>query len=110
MSQLQSQLLILGRITVLEKVASFILEMASRMSHDDGNSVALPVSRHDIADYLAVFVETVSRSLTDLQQRGIIKLSETRVLRIVERDVLETCDHHEFAARPKRELMELPGN
>ena len=110
MSQLQSQLLILGRITVLEKVASFILEMASRMSHDDGNSVALPVSRHDIADYLAVFVETVSRSLTDLQQRGIIKLSGTRVLRIVERDVLETCDHHEFAARPKRELMELPGN
>jgi CRP/FNR family nitrogen fixation transcriptional regulator len=54
------------------------------MSPDDGNSVALPVSRYDIADYLAVSVETVSRSLTELQQRGIIKLSGTRMLRIVE--------------------------
>jgi CRP/FNR family nitrogen fixation transcriptional regulator len=34
--------------------------------------VELPVSRYDIADYLAVFVETVCRSITDLQQRGVI--------------------------------------
>jgi CRP/FNR family nitrogen fixation transcriptional regulator len=53
----------------------------------------LPVSRYDIADYLAVSVETVSRSLTDLKQRGVIKLSGTRVLRIVNREALEDTEH-----------------
>jgi CRP/FNR family nitrogen fixation transcriptional regulator len=101
MSRLQAQLLILGRITALEKVASFILEMDSRMPHDCRGRIALPVSRYDIADYLAVSVETVSRSLTDLQQRGIIKLSGTRTLRIVERGVLESCDRQDYAARLK---------
>jgi CRP/FNR family nitrogen fixation transcriptional regulator len=101
MSRLQAQLLTLGRITALEKVASFILEMDSRMPHDCRDRITLPVSRYDIADYLAVSVETVSRSLTDLQQRGIIKLSGTRTLRIVERDVLESCDRHDCAARLK---------
>jgi hypothetical protein len=74
---LQAQLLIIGRITALEKVGSFILEKAARLSQGRGNSVALPVSRYDIADYLAVSVETVSRSLTDLRHRGVIEFSGT---------------------------------
>jgi CRP/FNR family nitrogen fixation transcriptional regulator len=58
--------------------------------HDnDNNRVALPVSRYDIADYLAVSVETVSRSLSDLKQRGTIKLSGTRTVRIIDRGALE---------------------
>jgi CRP/FNR family transcriptional regulator, nitrogen fixation regulation protein len=51
--------------------------------------VALPVSRYDIADYLAVSVETVSRSLTDLKQRGVIRFSGTRTLKIVDPEALE---------------------
>jgi CRP/FNR family nitrogen fixation transcriptional regulator len=94
----QSQLLILGRITALEKVGSFILEMVSRLSAGNGNSVALPMSRYDIADYLAVSVETVSRSLTDLKQRGVIKLAGTRIVRIVNRDALEDGDRSRLAA------------
>ena len=89
LSRMQSQLLIVGRITALEKVGSFILEMAARMSQGRGDSVALPVSRYDIADYLAVSVETVSRSLTDLKHRGVIQLSGTRAVKIVDRDALE---------------------
>jgi CRP/FNR family nitrogen fixation transcriptional regulator len=89
LSRLQSQLLIIGRITALEKVGGFILEMAARLSQGRGDSVALPVSRYDIADYLAVSVETVSRSLTDLKHRGVIKLSGTRTVKIVDRDALE---------------------
>jgi len=54
MSRLEAQLLVLGRITALEKVGSFILEMAARLSHGRGDSVALPVARYDIAYYLAV--------------------------------------------------------
>jgi CRP/FNR family nitrogen fixation transcriptional regulator len=89
LSRLQSQLMILGRITALEKVGSFILEMARRLSDGRGDSVVLPVSRYDIADYLAVSVETVSRSLTDLKHRGVISLSGTRKVKIVDRDALE---------------------
>src|SRR5258707_9236586 len=94
----QAKLLILGRITALEKVGSFILEMASRLSPERGNSVPLPMSRYDIADYLAVSVETVSRSLTDLKQRGVIKLSGTRIVRIVNRDALEDGNRSRLAA------------
>jgi CRP/FNR family nitrogen fixation transcriptional regulator len=89
LSRMQTQLLILGRITALEKVGSFILEMAARLSNGDSERVALPVSRYDIADYLGVSVETVSRALSDLKQRGVIKLLGTRTVSIVHRDVLE---------------------
>jgi CRP/FNR family nitrogen fixation transcriptional regulator len=89
LSRLQTQLLILGRITALEKVGSFILEMAERLSAGKGNSVALPMSRYDIADYLAVSVETVSRSLTNLKHRGVIKMAGARTVRIVDRNALE---------------------
>jgi len=98
LSRVQAQLLILGRITALEKVGSFILEMVSRLSAGNGNSVALPMSRYDIADYLAVSVETVSRSLTDLKQRGVIKLAGTRTVRIVNRNALEDGERSGLAA------------
>ena len=89
LSRLQSQLLIVGRITALEKVGSFILEMAARLSRAGSQRVALPMSRYDIADYLAVSVETVSRSLTDLKHRGVIRLSGTRTVEIMDRHALE---------------------
>jgi CRP/FNR family nitrogen fixation transcriptional regulator len=88
-SRLQTQLLTLGRITAQEKVGSFILELAARLSGEGADKVVLPISRYDIADYLAVSVETVSRSLTDLKNRGVIKLSGPRLLNIVDRDALE---------------------
>jgi len=89
LSRMQAQLLILGRITALEKVGSFLLEMSARLSNGDTERVALPISRYDIADYLGVSVETVSRALSDLKQRGAIKLLSTRTVSIVHRDVLE---------------------
>jgi CRP/FNR family transcriptional regulator, nitrogen fixation regulation protein len=98
LSRLQAQLLIIGRVTALEKVASFILEMTTRLPAQHGDSVVLPMSRHDIADYLAVSVETVSRALTDLKQRGAINLSGTRIVRIVDRDALEERDRSAHAA------------
>ena len=89
LSRMQTQLLILGRITALEKVGSFLLEMSARLSNGDTERIALPISRYDIADYLGVSVETVSRALSHLKQRGAIKLLSTRTVSIVHRDVLE---------------------
>jgi CRP/FNR family nitrogen fixation transcriptional regulator len=93
LSRLQEQLMILGRITAQEKVGSFILAMADRLSNGHSDRVTLPISRYDIADYLAVSVETVSRALSELKQRGLIRFTGTRVIQIIDRDALEDGEH-----------------
>ena len=80
-SRSQARLLILGRVSAREKVHAFLDEMAHRSF--DGNAVVLPMSRYDIADYLAISVETVSRALTDLRRRGTIRAAATRRIQIL---------------------------
>jgi CRP-like cAMP-binding protein len=66
LSRSRDQLVILGGITAIDKVGSFLLSLAGRASETKGQ-VELPVSRYDIADYLAVSVmerQTVSTALT----------------------------------------------
>lgn len=87
-SRLQSRILILGRTTALEKVSSFLLEMSERSADGTGEALVLPMSRYDIADYLALSAETVSRALTDLKHRGAISLTGTHRVRIVDRNAL----------------------
>ncbi len=89
MSRLQSRILILGRTTAVEKVGAFLVEMAERLPDGTAQAVALPMSRYDIADYLALSVETVSRALTDLKHSGAITLAKTRRVRINVRAALE---------------------
>ena len=59
-----------------ERVASFLLEMAERASA--GNIVELPMSRQDIADYLGLTIETVSRTLTCLETAAAIEVPTSR--------------------------------
>jgi hypothetical protein len=82
-------MLILGRATALEKVCSFLLEMADRFRARSDGAVTLPMSRYDIADYLAMAVETVSRALTNLRRMDVIHLEGVRRVRICNRDALE---------------------
>src|SRR5713101_904918 len=89
LSRLQAQLMILGRITATDKVGSFLLKMAERLSDQPVDHLYLPISRYDIADYLGLSVETVSRSLTSLKHRGVIALSGPRSVRIIDRNALE---------------------
>ena len=63
--------------------------MADRLSNGHSDRVTLPISRYDIADYLAVSVETVSRALSELKQRGLIRFTGTRVIQIIDREALE---------------------
>ena len=84
----QDQLQIVGGISAIEKVGSFLLWLDGRGSEKRGQ-VELPMSRYDIADYLAVSVETVCRSFTDLQHRGVIALAGKRTVNILNRDGLE---------------------
>ena len=73
--RLQDHILLLIK-TAQERVASFLLEMASRTPA--GNSVELPMSRQDIADYLGLTIETVSRTLTHLANTAAIELPSSR--------------------------------
>jgi CRP/FNR family transcriptional regulator, nitrogen fixation regulation protein len=56
-----------------ERVASFLLEMAERAS--ENNTIELPMSRQDIADYLGLTIETVCRTLTSLETASAIEVS-----------------------------------
>jgi DNA-binding transcriptional regulator YhcF (GntR family) len=73
--------------------------MADRLSNGRSDRVTLPISRYDIADYLAVSVETVSRALSELKQRGLIRFAGTRVIQIIDREALEDGEHDDMPAR-----------
>jgi CRP/FNR family nitrogen fixation transcriptional regulator len=67
----ENHLLLLGRKTALERVAAFLLEMHGRLPKE--GVMALPMTRRDIADYLGLSLETVSRALSKLQRKGYVK-------------------------------------
>jgi CRP/FNR family nitrogen fixation transcriptional regulator len=68
-------MLLLGRKTARERLASFLIELADRATP---GQVALPMTRVDIADYLGLTVETVSRNMTQLSVDGVISVSRSR--------------------------------
>lgn len=74
LSLAQDQMLLLGRRTAEEKIAAFLLNMQARYARIGSLSVtvALPMSRQDIADYLGLTVETVSRTLTRLAREKVV--------------------------------------
>jgi CRP-like cAMP-binding protein len=63
--------------------------MAQRSFDRNQQAVVLPMSRYDIADYLAISVETVSRALTELKRRGLIRFVGTRQIQLLDRAPLE---------------------
>jgi CRP/FNR family transcriptional regulator, nitrogen fixation regulation protein len=75
LQRMQSHVMLLVQ-TARERVVSFLLEMAKRTPI--GNAVELPMSRQDIADYLGLTIETVSRTLTSLESAAAIELPSSR--------------------------------
>jgi CRP/FNR family nitrogen fixation transcriptional regulator len=80
--RLQARILILGRTTAPEKVRAFLVEMGQRSREGGAEAVVLQMSRYDIADYLALSVETVSRALTRLKVLGAIVVADKHHLTI----------------------------
>ena len=89
-------MLLLGRKSASEKLASFLLEMAERLvepgckvSFDyPQRTLTLPFSRQQIADVLGLTIETVSRQFTRLKAEGIVDLPSRREVSILDRDAL----------------------
>ena len=83
----ENHMLLLGRKTSLERVAAFLLEMDTRLNA--AGVMALPMSRRDIADYLGLTLETVSRALSCLHEKGILGFVGQTQRQIVLLDRLE---------------------
>lgn len=86
LQRVQEHVLLLGRKSAREKVAGFLMSLAQ---HPDGDGVRLPMGRQDMADYLGLTIETVSRMLTQLQGEAIVEFPELRRFRVTRWDALE---------------------
>jgi len=77
----QDHLLLLGRKNALERLAAFLLEMDDRTGSKHVLDLAMP--RHDIADYLGLTLETVSRMFAELKELGTLKLESARRVHLI---------------------------
>ena len=86
--------LLLGQQTAHERLATFLLSISSRFKHRgfSPNSFMLPMSRHDIACYLGIAVETVSRLFKSFQQQGVLQINRKQV------DILDMDQLREMVA------------
>jgi CRP-like cAMP-binding protein len=86
LSAAQTQMLVLGRKTAVERLATFLLTMSARTGAAD--RVSLPMTRHDIADHLGLTIETVSRSFSQLKSQGVIQLKANSEVVLKSRNAL----------------------
>jgi CRP-like cAMP-binding protein len=89
----EQHMLLLGRKTATERVASFLLEMQQRMN--GSVSINLPMTRRDIGDYLGLALETVSRALSQLKGEGTVELPDARHIRVQRRSKLQNLADEE---------------
>jgi len=83
----QTRMLLLGRMTASERVASFLIELAER--RDVHRALDLPMTRSDIADYLGLTTETVCRVLCGFKRDHVIAIPSPQRIELCDRDALE---------------------
>jgi len=86
----EDHMLLLGRKTAMERVATFLLEMDRRLAK--AGMMALPMCRRDIGDYLGLTLETVSRALSQLNDQGVLMFSSARQIVLRNRERLADMD------------------
>jgi CRP/FNR family transcriptional regulator, nitrogen fixation regulation protein len=96
LTRAQEHLLVLGRQNAMERIAVFLADMAERQGGAD--QIVLPMPRADIGDYLGLTIETVSRVLTKLRVKGIIRLIGMRRIEICRPAALIGVSECQFAA------------
>ena len=75
LSLARDHMMLLGRLSAEEKIAAFVWRMRQRWARVEGHAklnVPLPMSRQDIADYLGLTLETVSRAFSQLKRDGVL--------------------------------------
>jgi len=86
LSAAHGRMAVLGRMNAMERIASFLLDLADR---GEDSRVELPMTRTDIADYLGLTMETVSRAFSRLKSEGVIAQHNVREIAIADRGALE---------------------
>ena len=86
----QDQMLLLGRKTARERIATFLLALSERAKRQgrSGERVSLPMSRGDIGDYLGLTMETVSLTFTRFKNDGKVELTGARQVTLRDRQAL----------------------
>ena len=85
------QALLLGRKSAMERTATFLIFLESRFAQPDSVYADIKMSRCDIADYLGLTLETVSRMMNRLKKLGIIDLPQPNQFRVLNRQRLLAC-------------------
>lgn len=81
-ASMQSHLVLLGRLSANQKMASFLSDLLERQDSDD--MIHLPMQRSDIADYLGITFETVSRVLRVLRDKGIVRVTSVDRIEVLD--------------------------
>jgi len=91
LAETRDQMLSLGRKSAAEKLATFLLGISRRNSISGklDDLIDIPMKRCDIADFLGLTVETVSRNFTKLKRMGIISMASSSVIKIEQKQMLE---------------------
>lgn len=87
LAQAQAHSLLLARRGAAEKVAVFLLDWQTRSNNED--VIHLAMTRQEIADYLALTIETVSRSLSQFERDGLVAMPNARELHLMNTEALE---------------------
>ncbi len=90
LDHVHDQMVLLGRSSAQERVASFLVEMADRSVNR--NEFDLPMSRQDIADYLGLTIETISRTFSSFERKAVIELPSSRKVRLKNRAALRNLN------------------
>ena len=88
MTRAQEHALVLGRRSAMERVGAFLNEAAQQSA--DKRTISLAMTRQDIGDYLGLTIETVSRTLSQMEREGVIAIPSIRQIRV--RDLSRLAD------------------
>jgi CRP/FNR family transcriptional regulator len=91
----QDRIGVLGKMNANERVAKFILNISdqrARIGWQD-NPISLPMTRQDIADYLGLTLETVSREITRFKTSNLIKVMTSKQIYITDKEKLTNLCH-----------------
>jgi CRP/FNR family transcriptional regulator, anaerobic regulatory protein len=87
---MQDHLMLLGRQSAKERIASFLLLLSERTGSEDDNLLDVPMSRLDIADYLGLRIETVSRVLSEMDKTRVIDMLDMHQFALLENETLQS--------------------
>ncbi|MBN9063312.1 MAG: hypothetical protein BGP06_07880 [Rhizobiales bacterium 65-9] len=109
LAEAQDRMVMLARKTAEERVCSFLLSTARQTggARSDSPVVAIPMTRLDIADYLGLTIETVSRTMSRLMSCGVIRPAGRHAVAVRDADELAALagEGDENASRARRRLM-----